>query len=60
MDMGWVATVVNKTVVSDSTVQQAGFDIPCSTWSLLNQFRTDTWMYCSQCIQWNLAPLDKC
>ena len=54
------ALVVNKTLVSDPTIRQPGFDLPRKTWSLLNRFRTGHGM-CAVCLlKWKLATSDKC
>jgi len=34
------ASVVNHIIVTDPTIWQPGFDLPCHTWSLMNRFRT--------------------
>jgi len=37
----WSSTsVVSHTTVTDPTIWQPGFDLPCHTWSLMNHFRT--------------------
>ena len=37
----WSSTsVVNHSIVTDPTIRQPGFDLPCHTWSLLNRFQT--------------------
>ena len=34
------AFVLNRTIVTDPTIRQPGFDLPRHTWSLMNCFRT--------------------
>jgi len=51
------ASVVNHTIVTDSTVRQPGFSLPRHTWSLMNRFQTGQGQCCATLHKWGLAKL---
>ena len=52
-----LASVVNHTIVTDPTIQQPGFDLPCHTWSLMNRFWTGQGACHANLHKWGLAQL---
>ena len=54
------APVVNKTLVSDPTIRQPGFNLPRRSWSTLNRFRTGQGLCAANLHRWHLIDSDKC
>jgi len=54
------ASVVNHTIVTDPTIRQPGFDLPCHTWSLMNRFRTGQVPCRANLHKWGLAQSPSC
>jgi len=52
----------STTLVTDSTIQQPGFDLPRHTWSLMNRFRTGQGPCRANLHKWGLAqsPFGDC
>jgi len=52
--------VVSHTIVTDLTIRQPGFDLPCHTWSLINRFRTGQGRHHANLHKWGLAQSPSC
>jgi len=46
----------SATLVTDPTIWQPGFDLPCHTWSLMNRFWTGQGSCHANLHKWGLAP----
>ena len=53
-------SVVNKNLISDSTIRLPGFDLCRSTWSILNRFHTSQGRCAANLYKWHMASTDKC
>jgi len=54
------ASVLNHTIVTDPTVRQPGFHLPCHTWSLMNRFQTGQDPCRANLHKWGLAQSPSC
>jgi len=53
-------SIVNHTIVTDPTVRQPGFNLPCHTWSLMNHFWTGQGPCHANLHKWGLAQSPSC
>ena len=60
VERGLVASVVNHIIVTDSTIQKSGIDLPSHTWSLLNRFQTGQDPCRANLYKWSLAQSPSC
>jgi len=54
------ASVVNHTIVADSTIWQPGFDLPHHTWSLMDSFRAGQGPCRANLPKWGLTKSTSC
>ena len=52
--------VSNHTIVTDPTIRQQGFNLPCHTWLLTNRFRTGQGPCRANLHKWGLAQSPSC
>jgi len=52
--------MVNRTIVTDPTIRQPGFDIPRHAWSLVSRFRTGQGPCRANLHKWGLAQSPSC
>jgi len=55
-----IISAIFYSIVTNPTVRQPGFDLPCHTWSLLNRFRTSQGPCRANLHKWGLAQSPSC
>ena len=54
------ASLINHTTVTEPTLRQPGFNLPCHTWSLMNCFQTGQGPCRANLHKWGLAQSPSC